>query len=347
MTAFNDTLIRACRREPVERIPVWFMRQAGRYQPEYRAIRERYSIKNICKIPEICAGVTLLPVQQLGVDAAILFSDIAIPLEPMGIDLDFREGVGPVIGNPVHTRSDIQRLRVFEPAEEMPFIGEAITALCRSLRVPLIGFTGAPFTLACYLVEGRSSKEFAKARGLMYSDPQAWHDLMERLATTMMRHLRYQVQSGATVLQIFDSWVGNLTEDDFREYILPHMQRMVDGLRDLQVPVIYFGVGTGHLLEAMKEVGSDVLGIDWRTPLDHARRRLGTDIALQGNLDPAVLFAPQELVANKTNVVLRKAGNGRGFIFNLGHGVLPGVNSATLRHIVDIVHAYSPVESHA
>lgn len=347
MTHFNDAFLRACKCEPTSHIPVWFMRQAGRYQPEYRAMRERYSIKDICKIPEVCTEVTLLPVQQLGVDAAILFSDIVIPLEPMGVQVDFHEGVGPVIGNPVRTASDVDALTVVAPEETLSFVGDAVQMLSRTLTVPLIGFTGAPFTLACYLIEGRASKDFAKARSMMYAEPHAWHLLMEKLASMMLQHLLFQVRSGAGVVQLFDSWVGNLSVEDFREYVLPHMQRIFAELRAHDVPSIYFGVMTGHLLEAMREAGSDVVGVDWRTPMDEAWRRVGFDRAVQGNLDPAVLFAPTPIVEQKTRSILRRSGHRNGFIFNLGHGVLPTTDGGVLRHIVELVHAYTRVATHA
>ncbi|MFO7173079.1 MAG: uroporphyrinogen decarboxylase [Bacillota bacterium] len=337
--ARNDVFLRACRREPVPYTPVWFMRQAGRYQPEYRAIREKYSLLEICRQPELAATVTLLPVRQLGVDAAILFSDIMIPLGGVGVEFEIRESVGPVVHQPIRTLAQVEALRPLEPEESLPYVLEAIRILRRELEVPLIGFAGAPFTLASYLVEGRPSRNFVHTKAMMYRAPEVWRALMNRLTEMVVTYARAQVQAGAEAIQIFDSWVGALAPEDYRTYVLPHMQRLFAGLRDLGVPVIHFGVGTGSLLELMREAGGDVIGVDWRVPLDQAWERVGHDRAVQGNLDPALLLAPPEVLAERTRGILRQAGGRPGHIFNLGHGVLPETPPDALRRVVEIVHS--------
>ena len=338
-TTFNDTFLKACRREEAAHIPVWFMRQAGRYQPEYREVRKKFSLLEICRHPEVCAQVTILPVEQLKVDAAILFSDITLPIGPMGIDFDIVENVGPVIHNPVREAKDVDRIIAFNAEESLPYVGETIEILKRELNVPLIGFVGAPFTLASYIIEGGPSKSYLKTKSFMYSQPVAWHKLMDKLSTEMAKYLRYQVSKGAAAIQVFDSWVGNLGIEDYREYVYPHMVNMFSALKDLNVPLIHFGVVSGHLLEMMKDCGATVVGLDWRVRVDESWKKLNYEVAVQGNLDPAVLVAPGEIVDKKCNQILEQIDR-PGFIFNLGHGIMPQAEFDTLKRIVDLVHGY-------
>jgi uroporphyrinogen decarboxylase len=335
----NDRFLRACRRQPVDRTPVWFMRQAGRYMPEYRALRVQHTLLELCRTPELAVAVTLQPVEALGVDAAILFSDLLIPLAPMGIPFDFMAGEGPVIEKPVRSRSDIEALRRFEPREDLGMVLEAIRLLRRELRIPLIGFAGAPFTLASYAIEGGHSASFALTKALMYGDPGAWHRLAGLLADVVRDYLRAQVEAGAQALQLFDSWVGALAEPDYREFVLPHVKSILDGLQGLGVPVIHFGTGTGHLLAAQREAGGDVIGVDWRTPLDEGWRRAGDGVAIQGNLDPTLLLGPRDRLLARVDDVLRRAGGRAGHVFNLGHGILPTTPVENVKAVVEHVHA--------
>ena len=337
----NDSFLRVCRGETSERTPVWFMRQAGRSLPEYRALREKHSILDLCRTPELATEVTLQPIRRLGVDAAILFSDIVIPLAPLGIDLDIKEGVGPVIANPVRTIDDVRRLRPLEP-DDVDFTMATVSNLKKELEVPLIGFAGAPFTLASYIVEGGPSKDHARTKSLMRSDPETWNSLMELLAESVTTYLSSQVGAGADAIQLFDSWVGALSPQDFDRYVRPHVERIFTSLDDSGVPRIYFGVVTGELLARMSTVGTDVLGVDWRVPLDEARQRVGASMPLQGNLDPTVCLAPWEVVEREATEVLRR-GSGGPHVFNLGHGVLPAISPDTLARLVDLVHEW---ESH-
>jgi uroporphyrinogen decarboxylase len=313
------------------------MRQAGRYMPEYRALREKWSLLEICRTPELAVEVTLQPIAALDVDAAILFSDLLIPLAPLGIPFDFVAGEGPAIEKPVRTRAEIEALRRFEPREELGMVLEAIRLLRGRLEVPLIGFAGAPFTLASYAIEGGHSANFARTKGLMYGDPAAWHRLAGLLAEVVLDYLRAQVEAGAQALQIFDSWVGALDESDYRELVLPHVKRIFDGLADLGVPLIHFGTGTGHLLAAQREAGGTVIGVDWRTPLDEGWRRAGEGVAIQGNLDPTVLLAPRDRLLARVDDVLERAGGRPGHVFNLGHGILPGTEVENVKAVVDHV----------
>jgi uroporphyrinogen decarboxylase len=335
----NDRFLRACRREGVDRTPVWFMRQAGRYMPEYRALREKHSLLTLCRTPELAVEVTLQPVKALGVDAAILFSDLLLPLAPLGIPFDFLAGEGPVIEEPLRSRQQIEALTRFEPREELWMVLEAIRWLRRELEVPLIGFAGAPFTLASYAIEGGHSSSFVLTKRLMYGDPATWHRLAELLADVVREYLCAQVEAGAQALQVFDSWVGALSEADYRELVLPHVRGLFEGLRHLGVPLIHFGTGTGHLLRAQREAGGDVIGVDWRTPLDEGWSRAGEGVAVQGNLDPTLLFAPRELLLSRVDDVLRRAGGRPGHVFNLGHGILPGTPVESVKAVVDHVHA--------
>jgi uroporphyrinogen decarboxylase len=334
----NDRFLRACRREPVDRTPVWFMRQAGRYMPEYRALRERHSLLELCRTPELAVEVTLQPVDALGFDAAILFSDLLIPLAPLGLPFDFQSGEGPVVEKPLRSRADVEALRRFEPREELGMVLEAIRLLRRELRVPLIGFAGAPFTLATYAIEGGSSKNLALTKGLMYGEPDTWHQLAGLLADVVSDYLRAQVEAGAQAVQVFDSWIGALDEGDYREFVLPHVRRIFEGLEGLDVPQIHFGTATGHLLAVQREAGGTVIGVDWRTPLDVGWERAGAGVAVQGNLDPTLLFAPRERLLARVDDVLRRAGGRPGHIFNLGHGILPGTPVDNVRAVVDHVH---------
>jgi uroporphyrinogen decarboxylase len=337
--AVNDRFLRACRREPVDRTPVWFMRQAGRYMAEYRALRQRHSLLELCRTPELAVQVTLQPVQALGVDAAILFSDLLLPLEPLGIPFDFLAGEGPVIEKPLRSRDDLAALRRFEPREELGMVLEAIRLLRRELKVPLIGFAGAPFTLASYAIEGGHSSSFVHTKALMYGDPEAWHQLAGLLAGIVGDYLRAQVEAGAQALQIFDSWVGALDEADYREFVFPHVHAILGGLRDAGVPTIHFGTGTGHLLRAMREAGGDVIGVDWRTPLDAGWALAGEGVAVQGNLDPTLLLGPGPRTLRRVDDVLRRAAGRDGHVFNLGHGILPGTPPQNVKEVVDHVHA--------
>jgi uroporphyrinogen decarboxylase len=330
-------LLRAFRGEPVERVPVWFMRQAGRSLPEYRAVRERASLFEICRSPELAAEVTLQPVRRLGVDAAILFSDITVPLAAIGIELEIVPGVGPVIAEPIRRARDLKRLRPFEPAQDAPYLARTVRLLAGELDVPLIGFAGGPFTLASYLVEGGPSKTHALTRALMYREPLLWRRLVDALAEIALVALRAQVQAGASAVQLFESWAGVLDPDSYRAFVLPAARRIFDGLADLGVPRVHFGVGTGELLKLLAAAGADVVGVDWRVPLDVARSRLGPELAVQGNLDPVVCLAPWEVVRERVLSVLERGG-GTGHVMNLGHGVLPETDPDTLRRIVEFVH---------
>jgi uroporphyrinogen decarboxylase len=334
----NDRFLRACRREAVDRTPVWFMRQAGRYMAEYRALRQKHTLLELCRTPELAVEVTLQPIRALGVDAAILFSDLLLPLEPLGIRFDFVAGDGPVIEKPIRSAAEIDALRIFEPREDLHMVLEAIRLLRRELEVPLIGFAGAPFTLASYAIEGGHSTTFAATKGLMYREPASWHRLAERLADVVGRYLVAQVEAGAQALQLFDSWVGALDEADYREFVLPHVRRIFEALRGLDVPLIHFGTGTGHLLAVQREAGGSVIGVDWRTPLDEGWRRAGDGVAVQGNLDPTLLLGPRQRVLDRVDDVLRRAAGRAGHIFNLGHGILPGTPVDNVKAVVDHVH---------
>lgn len=344
MSSFDSTFLQACQGQTVDHIPVWYMRQAGRYQPEYRKIREKYSLVEICQNPELCFEVTQLPVTQLGVDAAILFSDIMIPIGAMGLDFEIRENVGPVIANPISSAQDVERLNVFHPAEKLPHVLTSIALLKANLSVPLIGFTGAPFTLASYMIEGRPSRNYIRTKQLMWGNPGLWKQLLDKLGAMIVRYAKAQVAAGAAAIQLFDSWVGNLSVADYREYILPTMKEIFSQLKDTGVPLIYFGVQTGELLTSFAETGATVIGVDWRVPIQDARRRIGLEYAVQGNLDPVLLFAPWSVLERHARDVVDAALDTPGFIFNLGHGVVhnnPPVEVETLRRLTEFVHTYS------
>lgn len=336
----NDRFLKACRREPVDYTPVWMMRQAGRYMPEYRALRAKYSLLELCKTPELALQVTLQPM-QLGVDAAILFADILLPLEPMGAPFEFAKGEGPVVHDPIKSRADIDKLRVIEPEDGLGYVMQAIGLLKKELPVPLIGFAGAPFTLASYLVEGGKSRDFQKTKRLMYGDPESWNLLMSKLAEVVRRYLHKQIDAGADAVQLFDSWVGQLGPADYVEYVQPHVASILKDVEKRGVPVIHFGVATQSLLPAMKAAGGTVIGFDWRTPLAETWAKIGHDSAVQGNMDSTVLFAPREVAEKHAQRVLDEAGGRPGHIFNLGHGILPETPVDTVKAVVDYVHRAS------
>jgi uroporphyrinogen decarboxylase len=334
----EDPFLAACRRLPVSHTPVWFMRQAGRSLPEYRALRGDGSILDAVRQPDLAAELTMQPVRRYGVDAAILFSDIVVPVAAVGFGVDIRPGVGPVIEHPFESASDLSRLRPLVPEQDTPWLQEAVRIVVKELAVPLIGFAGAPFTVASYLIEGHASRDYARTKGLMYTDPATWSALLDRLADLAIAALRAQVEAGAAAIQLFDSWAGALTSADYRRYVLPASAKIFGALEDLGVPRIHFGVGTGELLSLMGEAGADVVGVDWRVSLREARRRVGPGRAVQGNLDPVVCLAPWDVVADHARAVLAEAGTRPGHVFNLGHGVLPATDPGTLARLVDLVH---------
>ncbi|TAL21130.1 MAG: uroporphyrinogen decarboxylase [Frankiales bacterium] len=333
----ESAFVKACRREPVPHTPVWFMRQAGRALPEYRALREGTEMLQACTTPDLVTEITLQPVRRYGVDAAIFFSDIVVPLKAVGVDLDIVPGVGPVVAEPFRTEADLDRLPELTP-EHVPYVTEAIRSLTGELgETPLIGFAGAPFTLASYLVEGGPSKNHARTKALMYGQPSLWSALLDRLATITLAFLRVQVDAGASAVQLFDSWVGALPAADYRAYVQPHSARVLAAVAE--VPRIHFGVGTGELLHDMGQAGADVVGVDWRVPLDTAVNRIGPGKAVQGNLDPTLVFAPEEVIARKVRETLEQGKAAEGHVFNLGHGVLPETDPDSLLRVVELVHA--------
>ncbi|HET6636501.1 MAG TPA: uroporphyrinogen decarboxylase [Streptomyces sp.] len=334
----DSAFLRACRREPVPHTPVWFMRQAGRSLPEYRKVRQGIGMLDSCMRPDLVTEITLQPVRRHHVDAAVYFSDIVVPLKAIGVDLDIKPGVGPVVERPVRTRADLDRLRPLVP-EDVTYVTEAVRQVTAELgATPLIGFAGAPFTLASYLVEGGPSRNHEHTKALMYGDPQLWDDLLDRLAVITAAFLRVQIEAGAAAVQLFDSWAGALRPADYRRSVLPASAKVFDAVAGYGVPRIHFGVGTGELLGLMGQAGADVVGADWRVPLDEAARRIGADKAVQGNLDPAVLFAPRAAVEEQADQVLDAARDLPGHIFNLGHGVLPDTDPDALTRLVAHVH---------
>lgn len=338
----QDRLLRALRREEVDCTPVWFMRQAGRSLPEYRAIKEHHSLLEICRRPELCAEVTLQPVRRLGVDAAILYADIMHPLVGIGIDLDIVENVGPVIAEPIRTSADLPRLRPLE-SDDIQFVLDDIACILAELSgtLPLIGFTGAPFTLASYLVEGRPSRDFVATKRLMYGAPDVWHDLMDRLAGIVIAYATAQMKAGVHVMQMFDSWAGALSVDDYRRYVQPYSRQVLAALELTRIPTIHFGTATGALLEAMRAAGGSTIGVDWRVPLDLAWDRIGHDRGVQGNLDPIILQAPWPIVRREAEAILCRAGCRPGHIFNTGHGLHPQTPPDQLARLVEFVHESS------
>lgn len=339
-TGTDAPFLRAARGEPAGVTPVWFMRQAGRYMEEYRAIRAHHTLLEICARPELAAEVTLQPVDRLGVDAAILFADILLPLVPLGLKLEFATGEGPKISNPIRTGHDVAALRSVDVASDLGHVLEAVRVVRAELdgRVPLIGFAGAPFTVASYAIEGGASRHFVETKKLMYGAPQVWHAFLGRLAGVITDYLTGQVRAGAQAVQLFDSWVGTLAPDDYRRYVLPHTASIFAALRPLNVPLIHFGVGTASLLGLLREAGGDVIGLDAMTPLDEGWQRIGPDRAVQGNLDPVALFAPLPELRRRVRDVLTRAAARPGHIFNLGHGILPETPVDHVRDVVDLVH---------
>jgi len=338
----NDVFLRACRREPVDRVPVWFMRQAGRYDPEYRKIKEKYSLLEICSRPELAAEVTMMPVRKLGVDAAILYSDIMNPLAPLGVSFDIVKDVGPVIDRPIRSARDVERLKPFDAESGLPHVLETIRLLKKELAVPLIGFAGAPFTLASYLVEGRPSKTYRQTKTLMYGEPDVWFRLMDRLAGVAADYLRAQIAAGADAVQLFDSWAGALAPADYERYVLPAVKRIFDELADLPQPKIYFpGVASGELLPLLGVLRADVIAVDWRVPIGEARRRLAGRFAVQGNLDPYVLTAPMDVIREQARRIIDEGVREPGFVFNLGHGLYPEASVDKLKALTAFVHEYS------
>jgi uroporphyrinogen decarboxylase len=337
-----DRFLRACRREPVDKTPVWFMRQAGRYMADYRALRQRYSLLEICANPELAVAVTLQPVELIEVDAAILFSDLLVPFTPMGLDFDFVKGEGPSIERPIRSAEDVDRLKRFEPREALAHVLETIRILRTELegRVPLIGFGGAPFTLAAYAIEGGPSTTYARTKAFMYAQPAAWHRLCSGLADMMAEYLAAQVEAGVQALQVFDSWAGALGRTDYREFAQPHTARILTALAQTGVPVIHFGVGTAAILPDMVQAGATVMGVDWRLPLDEAWAIVGHDRAVQGNLDPALLLGAEDRLFAATDDVLRRAGGRAGHVFNLGHGVLPNTSLERVQALAKHVHGF-------
>jgi uroporphyrinogen decarboxylase len=333
----DPLLVRAARREPVERTPVWFMRQAGRSLPEYRAVRERHTLFEVCRQAELCAEVTLQPVRRYDVDAAVLFADIMLPVLGMGVDVELVENVGPVVAAPVRTAADVARLRVPDPEEAVPFVLETVRLVRSELRPDqaLVGFCGGPFTVAGYLVEGRPSRDFLTVKTLMYRDPAVWHALMDRLADAFARYVAAKVEAGADVIQLFDSWVGALAPGDYDEFVAPYSARI---LAAVEAPTIHFGTGTAALLGAMAAAGGDAIGLDWRVPLDRGWAEVGPARAVQGNLDPAVLLGPWERVETAARDVLDRAAGRPGHVFNLGHGVLPQTDPDDLKRLTQLVH---------
>lgn len=340
--AYNDRFIRACRKQEVDCLPVWYMRQAGRYDPEYRKIKEKYSLLEICRQPELAAEITMMPVRKLGVDAAILYSDIMNPVASIGIDFDIVKNIGPVIDNPIRTREDIERLKPIDVEGDLSHILETIKLLDKELEVPLITFAGAPFTIASYLIEGRPSKSYIRTKSLMYGEPELWDKLMAKLGDMVITYLRAHVNSGGKAFQLFDSWVGALAPKDFERYVLPTITRIFAELDDLDVPKIYFpGVSSGELLPTLTKLQADVIGLDWRVSISEGRRRLEGKFAVQGNLDPYILTAPMDTIKQYAKELIDQGTEAPGYIFNLGHGLFPEASLEKLRELTDYVHEYS------
>jgi len=342
MSGPESRFVKACKAQPVYRTPVWFMRQAGRYMPEYRAVRKQYSLIEICKKPEVAAEVTITAAEALGVDAAIIFADLLLPLEVMGLPFHFSAGEGPVIEKPVRQKEDIDRLRT-DHAADLGYVSEAVRLVCKHFgtRLPVIGFCGAPFTLASYMIEGGGSRNYVHAKKMMYSSPAVWDELMRKLVTVVSEYAAEQVRAGADVIQIFDSWVGCLSVEDYRRYVLPRTTELVKALQRSRVPIIYFGTDSATLLPSMRETGAEVMGLDWRIPLDEGWRSLGFECAVQGNLDPVLLFADWKELKSRAEDILRRAAGRPGHIFNLGHGILPETPVENVKALAEFVQERS------
>ncbi|MFA5073443.1 MAG: uroporphyrinogen decarboxylase [Nitrospirota bacterium] len=338
----SNRFIKACRKEPVDCTPVWMMRQAGRYLPEYREIRAKHSFLEMCKTPELAAEITIQPVRRFEIDAAIIFADILLPFDPMGIKLEFAEGEGPIIRNPVRTMTDVRNLKQINPAAQLDYVMKAIRLALEKLNgfVPLIGFSGAPFTLACYLIEGGSSRSYQQAKTMMFKEPQTWHALMEQLTAIIVGYLNAQIDAGVQVVQLFDSWVGALGREDYKEFVLPHQKNLIAGI-EKTVPLIHFANNANHLLDMVTEAGGDVIGIDWRCNLGSAWKEIGYDKGIQGNLDPASLFGTREFIRKRVKEILEHTGNRNGHIMNLGHGILPQTPIENAEEFINTTHALS------
>jgi uroporphyrinogen decarboxylase len=342
MSAPESRFVKACKAQPVDRTPVWFMRQAGRYMQEYRAVRKQYSLIEICKKPEIAAEVTITAAEALGVDAAIIFADLLLPLEVMGLPFHFSAGEGPVIEKPLRQQEDIANLRT-DRAADLGYVSEALRRVCKHFgtRLPVIGFCGAPFTLASYMIEGGGSRNYVHAKKMMYSSPAVWDELMRKLVAVVSEYAAQQVHAGADVIQIFDSWVGCLSVEDYRRYVLPRTTELVKKLQRTGVPIIYFGTDSATLLPSMRETGADVIGLDWRIPLDDGWRSLDFDCAVQGNLDPVLLFADWKDLKSRAGDILRRAAGRPGHVFNLGHGILPETPVENVKALAQFVQEHS------
>lgn len=339
---YNDTFIKACYKQDVNHVPVWYMRQAGRYDPEYRKIKEKYTLLEICRQPELAAEITLMPVNKLGVDAAILYSDIMNPVASLGVDFDIVKNIGPVIDNPIRTATDIERLRPIDVDKDLSHIMETIRILDKELNVPLITFAGAPFTIASYLIEGRPSKNYILTKTMMYSEPHLWSALMDKLGDMVITYVRAHIANGGKAFQLFDSWVGALAPKDFEKFVLPTVTRIFAELSDLNVPKIYFpGVSSGELLPVLSNLQSDVIGLDWRLSISEGRRRTQGRFAMQGNLDPYILTAPMDVIKQYAKEIIDDGIQEPGFIFNLGHGLFPEASIDKLRELTQYVHEYS------
>ena len=342
----SDLFLRACRRQPVSRTPVWFMRQAGRYMKEYRDLRARHSLLELCRTPDLAAAVTLQPIQKIGVDAAIIFADLLLPAQAMGMDLRFAEGEGPVLSPPIRSAEAVQKLGAVQDGE-LSYVAESVRIVCRELdrKTPVIGFCGAPFTVASYMVEGSGSRTFLNTKRMMYEQPDVWRALLRKLVPVLAEYLKSQAEAGAGAVQIFDSWVGCLGPEDYREFVLPYSRELLRCVAEAGVPIIHFGTGTATLLELMREAGGDVIGLDWRVELGEAWERVGYDVAVQGNLDPVALFGPRELIRARVDRILRSAAGRPGHVFNLGHGILPGTPVENVQAVVDMVRQFRPEHS--
>ena len=342
MSAPESRFVKACKSQPVDRTPVWFMRQAGRYMPEYRAVRKQYSLIEICKRPEVAADVTITAAEALNVDAAIIFADLLLPLEVMGLPFHFSPGEGPVIEKPIRDQADISRLRT-DRAADLGYVADAVRLVCKHFesKLPVIGFCGAPFTLASYMIEGGSSRNYVNTKKMMYSSTAAWEQLMGKLVSVASEYAAEQVRAGADVIQIFDSWVGCLSVDDYRRYVLPRTTELVKTLRKSGVPIIYFGTDSATLLPSMKQTGAEVIGLDWRIPLDEGWNAVGSG-AVQGNLDPVLLFADWKEIKPRAEEILRRSAGRPGHIFNLGHGILPETPVENVKALARFVQEYAP-----
>ena len=335
-----DRMLAACRRQPVDATPVWFMRQAGRCFPEYRELKEKHDLMTLFKTPELATRIALIPVKQLQVDGAVMYADIMLPLEGMGVPFHIEPDVGPIVHSPIRTQADVDAVRVVEAEEATPYVFDMVRMLRSELgeNAALVGFSGAPFVLACYMIEGKPSRDYAKAKAFMFGSPELWHVFMEKVTEVVIRYLRRQVEAGIQVAQLFDSWVGMLSPSQYEQFALPYSRRVLTEIKGLGVPTIHFGTSAASLLELMASAGSDIVGVDWRVSLDDAWARIGYELGIQGNLDPAMMLAPLDVIQEGARDVLRRAGGRPGHIFNLGHGVIPETDPEDLARLVELVH---------